>query len=166
LNFSRDRRTLIGAQILSILEEVAIEKERTAPLIEVIQIKTNRITLLAEREPINNSRRGNATPTRSYTLHLVALETKAIRLTDRVLIVQEMKATSQQIELQVLVAVDHHKAAQDEVANKKNNRKNLILKTLFIKNEKKIFIFLVVGFTFSAAQSQEITDALRYLKTT
>jgi hypothetical protein len=27
---------------------------------------------------------------------------------------------------------------------------------------KKIFIFLVVGFTFSAAQSQEITDALRY----
>jgi hypothetical protein len=26
----------------------------------------------------------------------------------------------------------------------------------------KIFIFLVVGFTFSAAQSQEITDALRY----
>jgi hypothetical protein len=46
-----------------------------------------------------------------------------------------MKATSQQIELQVLVAVDHHKAAQDEVANKKNNRKNLILKTLFIKKK-------------------------------
>jgi hypothetical protein len=58
--------TLIGAQILSILEEVAIEKERTAPLIEVIQIKTNRITLLT-RTDTNNSRRGNATPTRSYT---------------------------------------------------------------------------------------------------
>jgi hypothetical protein len=41
---SRDRVTLIGAQILSILEEVAIEKERTAPLIEVIQIKTNQLS--------------------------------------------------------------------------------------------------------------------------
>jgi hypothetical protein len=27
---------------------------------------------------------------------------------------------------------------------------------------KKYLFFLVVGFTFSAAQSQEITDALRY----
>jgi hypothetical protein len=59
--------TLIGAQILSILEEVAIEKERTAPLIEVIQIKTNRITPSRTRTDTNNSRRGNATPTRSYT---------------------------------------------------------------------------------------------------
>jgi hypothetical protein len=58
--------TLIGAQILSILEEVAIEKERTAPLI-VIQIKTNRITPSRTRTDTNNSRRGNATPTRSYT---------------------------------------------------------------------------------------------------
>jgi hypothetical protein len=30
----------------------------------------------------------------------------------------------------------------------------------------KNIYFSVVGFTFSAAQSQEITDALRYLKTT
>jgi hypothetical protein len=86
--------TLIGAQILSILEEVAIEKERTAPLIEVIQIKTNRITLLAEREPIQIILE-EETPLQQdrILLHLVALETKAIRLTDRVLIVQEMKAT-------------------------------------------------------------------------
>jgi hypothetical protein len=85
--------TLIGAQILSILEEVAIEKERTAPLIEV-QIKTNRITLLAEREPIQIILE-EETPLQQdrILLHLVALETKAIRLTDRVLIVQEMKAT-------------------------------------------------------------------------
>jgi hypothetical protein len=84
--------TLIGAQILSILEEVAIEKERTAPL-EVIQIKTNRI-LLAEREPIQIILE-EETPLQQdrILLHLVALETKAIRLTDRVLIVQEMKAT-------------------------------------------------------------------------
>jgi hypothetical protein len=49
--------------------------------------------------------------------------------------------------LQVLVAVDHHKAAQDEVANKKTIVKIFILKTLFKKNEKYLF-FLVVGFTF------------------
>jgi hypothetical protein len=113
--------TLIGAQILSILEEVAIEKERTASLIEVIQIKTNRITLLAEREPIQIILE-EETPLQQdrILLHLVALETKAIRLTDRVLIVQEMKATlPADRALQVLVAVDHHKAAQDEVASKK-----------------------------------------------
>jgi hypothetical protein len=106
--------TLIGAQILSILEEVAIEKERTAPLIEVIQIKTNRITLL-EREPIQIILE-EETPLQQdrILLHLVALETKAIRLTDRVLIVQEMKATlPADRALQVLVAVDHHKAAQE-----------------------------------------------------
>jgi hypothetical protein len=50
-----------------------------------------------------------------------------------------MKATPSRSSSQVLVAVDHHKAAQDEVASKKNNRKNLILKTLFIKNEKYLF---------------------------
>jgi hypothetical protein len=57
---------------------------------------------------------------------------------------------------QVLVVVDHLEEAQDEGVN---NRRNFILKNLFKKNEK-YFIFLVVGFTFSAAQ-QEI-DALRY----
>jgi hypothetical protein len=35
------------------------------------------------------------------------------------------------------------------------------IKNFIHKNEKYLF-FLVVGFTFSAAQSQEITDALRY----
>jgi hypothetical protein len=35
------------------------------------------------------------------------------------------------------------------------------IKTLFKKNEKYLFS-IIVGFTFSAAQSQEITDALRY----
>jgi hypothetical protein len=53
--------------------------------------------LLAEREPIQITRRKRQFNKIVY-LHLVALETKAIRLTDRVLIVQEMKATSQQIE--------------------------------------------------------------------
>jgi hypothetical protein len=62
------------------------DRERTGTFLEVIQIKTNRITLLAEREPIQIILE-EETPTRSYTLHLVALET--IRLTDRVLIVQE-----------------------------------------------------------------------------
>jgi hypothetical protein len=123
--------TLIGAQILSILEEVAIEKERTAPLIEVIQIKTNRNSPSRTRTDTNNSRRGNATPTRSYTPAPSSSRNESYSLTDRVLIVQEMKATPSRSSLQVLVAVDHHKAAQDEVA--KNNRKNLILKTLFIK---------------------------------
>jgi hypothetical protein len=91
--------TLIGAQILSILEEVAIEKERTAPLIEVIQIKT--LTLLAEREPIQIILE-EETPLQQdrILLHLVALETKAIRLTDRVLIVQEMKLLSSRSALQ------------------------------------------------------------------
>jgi hypothetical protein len=57
-----------------------------------------------------------------------------------------MKATSQQIELQVLVAVDHHKAAQDEVANKKNNRKKSYIKNFIHKKKMKNIIFLVVGF--------------------
>jgi hypothetical protein len=39
-------------------------------------------------------------------------QSAASSLTDRVLIVQEMKATSQQIELQVLVAVDHHNSSR------------------------------------------------------
>jgi hypothetical protein len=51
-----------------------------------------------------------------------------------------MKATLPADRAQVLVAVDHHKAAQDEVANKKNNRKNLIKN--FIHKNEKIFIFL------------------------
>jgi hypothetical protein len=113
--------TLIGAQTLSILEEVAIEKERTTPIIEVIQIKTNRITPLAEREPIQIILE-EETPLQQdrILLHLVALETKAIRLTDRVLIIQEMKATlPADRALQVLIAADHHKEAQDEATDNK-----------------------------------------------
>jgi hypothetical protein len=45
------------------------------------------------------------------------------------------------------------------VANRKTIVKSYIKN--FIHKMKNIF-FLVVGFTFSAAQSQEITDALRY----
>jgi hypothetical protein len=85
--------TLIGAQILSILEEVAIEKENGTFNRSNTNQNESYNSPSRTRTDTNNSRRGNATPTRSYTSCLVALETKAIRLTDRVLIVQEMKAT-------------------------------------------------------------------------